>query len=67
MISDSVLDLEFSFWTLELEKKFPTPKVAHISEIGFIISRSDDSDLEDEENKVRGQYLKRNKVDTVTQ
>ena len=39
MISDSVLDLEFSFWTLELEMKFPTPNVTHIPEVDFIKSR----------------------------
>ena len=35
MISDSVLDLEFSFWTLELEMKFPTPNVTQIPEVDF--------------------------------
>ena len=39
MISDSVLDLEFSFWTLELEMKFPTPNATHIPEVDFIKSR----------------------------
>ena len=39
MISDSVLDLEFSFWTLELKIKFPTPNVTHITEDDFICSR----------------------------
>ena len=39
MISASVLDLEFSFWTLELEMKFPTPNVMHIPEVDFIFSR----------------------------
>ena len=38
IISDSVLDLEFSFWTLELEIKFPTPNVTHIPEVDFICS-----------------------------
>ena len=38
IISDSVLDLEFSFWTLELEIKYPTPHVTHIPEFNFICS-----------------------------
>ena len=35
----SVLDLELSFWTLELVTKKPTPNVTHIPEVDFIISR----------------------------
>ena len=39
MISASVLDLELSFWTLELEIKHPFPSVTHMPEVDFICSR----------------------------
>ena len=39
MISASVLDLEFSFWTLELVMMNPTPNVTHIPEVDFMLSR----------------------------
>ena len=39
MISDSVLDLELSLWTLELVIKYPIPNVTHIPEVDYIISR----------------------------
>ena len=39
IISDSVLDLEFSFWTLELVIKNPAPKMMHIPEVDFMKSR----------------------------
>jgi hypothetical protein len=39
MISASVLDLELSFWTMDVDMKYPTPNVTHIPEVDFMSSR----------------------------
>jgi hypothetical protein len=39
MISASVLDLEFSSWTLDLDMKLPTPEVTHMPDVDVMSSR----------------------------